>query len=487
MRKLADKFIQNFIRNLMTPFKVGDFRLWLSNMGIRTSIEECKKFLDENGNIFSVGEFYATRAYLFTNKFFSFKPTRKEINRGVFITGDRCIPFVDSESLSCDLQFIYNGKPLPKKIIDYPSDDAIDLFLLYGEEFATQYIAADPANKGLDLAKTDFLLPNTVKMTSFSLDPIIQAEGFSSGDRILCRVTNWNDGIVEIYKILKNDTPFKSDKHTLAREEWYKKLENFLEKSFKSVGPCSMIEEQLALVFAAHSDELCIKDCGGIEEFFQHSKKIGLELFGVETRIWYKNEEVPAIGVWNRNETKDSAKKCKKREPIFERLPKFIEDAYLKDALYFKKDNLTEILDALYPHLYCFDDNLKTNMLLHLKTRHAILEKNYNRFADYEMSAIRKKVLELFTVVNEMVCTMGIDGPNLADYPQQPLVILSQIYEHIIHIIDRMENCPAEIANEVEEVSLAIEGMEFNFNEIYAPLRKAIDKNMRNGFSVIKK
>ena len=182
MRKLADKFIQNFIRNLMTPFKVGDFRLWLSNMGIRTSIEECKKFLDENGNIFSVGEFYATRAYLFTNKFFSFKPTRKEINRGVFITGDRCIPFVDSESLSCDLQFIYKGKPLPKKIIDYPSDDAIDLFLLYGEEFATQYIAADPANKGLDLAKTDFLLPNTVKMTSFSLDPIIQAEGFSSGE-----------------------------------------------------------------------------------------------------------------------------------------------------------------------------------------------------------------------------------------------------------------------------------------------------------------
>ena len=126
-------------------------------------------------------------------------------------------------------------------------------------------------------------------------------------------------------------------------------------------------------------------------------------------------------------------------------------------------------------------------MLLHLKTRHAILEKNYNRFADYEMSAIRKKVLELFTVVNDMVCTMGIDGPNLADYPQQQLVILSQIYEHIIHIIDRMENCPAEIANEVEEVSLAIEGMEFNFNEIYAPLRKAIDKNMRNGFSVIKK
>ena len=487
MENCADKYIQTLLRKVTIPFRASDFHFWLSNLGIKASIEECREFLDEDENVFFLAsDFYATRACLFTNQYFSFKPTRKEIERGVFIAGDRCIPFVDSEMLSCDLKFIYNGKALPKKVIDYSSDDAIDLFLLYGEEFATQYIAADPANEAIDLVETDFLLPDKIKMTAFSLEPILKKEGFSAGDRILCRVSNWNEGIVEVCKILKAGNPFKSDKHTIAREKWYEKLENFLEDSFKTIGPCSMIEEQLALVFAAHSDDLCIEDCGGIEEFFQHSKKIGLELFGVETRIWHKNEDVPAIGNWNREEIKSASKDFKTSEPIFEKIPPFIEDAYLMDSLFYKKDNLPEIIDALYPYLYRADTTLKDDMLLHLKTRHDILKQSYNRFADYEISATRKKALELFTNVNEIVCAIDMDGHNLADYPQQPLVILSQIYGHIIHIIDKMENAPTEVENEIDEVGLSIEGMELNFNEIYAPLRQTIDRNMRNSFSVVK-
>lgn len=167
-------------------------------------------------------------------------------------------------------------------------------------------------------------------------------------------------------------------------------------------------------------------------------------------------------------------------------MPSFIEDAYLKDALYFKKDNLPEILNAIYPCLYGFDSKLKSTMLLHLQTRNDILKKDYNRFADYEISATRKKALELFTSVNEMVCAIDMDGSDLVDYPRQPLVILSQIFEHIILIIERMENCPTEIEKEIDEVALSIEGMELNFNEIYTPLRKTIDRNKRNGFSVLK-
>ena len=165
----------------------------LARIGIRFTPDECTMLLEENPNVFAlVDGMYLTRAGAFTGQYFSMKPTRAEISKKVFIAGHRCIPFVDSEILSCDLTFLYNGTVLPRVVVDYSGDAALELFSLYGDEFSSQYIASDPANSDINLAETSFSLPPVVKMTSFSLEPVIKREGFSSGDRLVCRVSNWD-------------------------------------------------------------------------------------------------------------------------------------------------------------------------------------------------------------------------------------------------------------------------------------------------------
>ena len=488
MKLPADFVIRKFLRTCMTPFSQKDFSAMLARIGMRFTPDECTMLLEENPNVFAlVDGMYLTRAGAFTGQYFSMKPTRAEISKKVFIAGHRCIPFVDSEILSCDLTFLYNGTVLPRVVVDYSGDAALELFSLYGDEFSSQYIASDPANSDINLAETSFSLPPVVKMTSFSLEPVIKREGFSSGDRLVCRVSNWDKGIIEVSVLHHNSEPFQMDMADVVREDWYSLLENRLLSSFDIVGPCASIEQQLALVFAENRSELCVKNCGSIEELFLRSKKIGFELFGVETRLWRKNEDVPAIGRWNAPEVVSAPGTVLYENGIaIEPMLPYVIDSYVKDLLYCESEDYEGVLKSIYPFYYMISREQRKLLLLHLKNRHDILLRNYNRFADFEIGAIRHKALELYTTVNDLVCSINLVDSSLKEFPQRPLVILTQIFGHIKHIIEVLENSPSVVMEEIEEISLSIEGMECNFEGISSQLRWTVDKKRRSGFSVVK-
>ena len=56
-----------------------------------------------------------------------------------------------STFLSHSYTFEYNHKILPHKIFETDPSTAKSLFILYGEEYSAQYIAADPINEDLNL------------------------------------------------------------------------------------------------------------------------------------------------------------------------------------------------------------------------------------------------------------------------------------------------------------------------------------------------
>ena len=149
---------------------------------------------------------------------------------------------------------------------------AMQLYQLMGEEYAAQYIASDPLNEGLDLAATEFELPSTVHLTGFSLKEIIAETGFQYGDRLLLRVLEWNDGIIEVEPLIAEKGNVFADGS--ERMEWMQNLEKYLLESFDLYGPCSSMEEQLANVYVDYKRELCIKNCASIEEFLDWTKKI---------------------------------------------------------------------------------------------------------------------------------------------------------------------------------------------------------------------
>ncbi len=489
MKIAADVFIRRFLRTCREPFSAKEFAAILSHTGIRSSVDECEEYLQSNEYVFALQDgLFATRACIFTGQPFSFRPTRREIEKGVFFAGHRCMPFADPEMLPSALTFEYRGRALPTKEVDFDSDAAFDLFALYGEEFSVQYIAADPANGELDLAASDFMLPNNIRLTGFSLEPLTERGEFQCGDRLLCRVKDWDAGVISVSVLPHDGKPMQMNLQDVSRENWYAVLEQALLESFDLAGPCSSIEEQLAIVFLDRRAQLCVKNCGSVEELFGRSKRIGFEQFGVETRLWKIGEDVPAFGQWNYQETEDIRIRGGRLELAgdFNSVPYYLADAYIKDQLYRKEGDTEQLLTSLFPGAASLSASQRNKVLLHLNNRRAILSHKYNRFADYDIGEVRRDALEFFSEVNRLVYLIDVSDTDLALYPQQPLVILSQIFSHVLHIIELIESDPASAGRDICEIQLSLDGMEYNFENISDELESVIEDEKKNGFMIVK-
>ena len=454
----------------------------LCGLGHKISLDELMDFLDNDGRAFALQKrMYITRAGAFTDQVFSFVPTQREVEQKVFVPGDRCMPFVDFDMLSCSFTFEFLGQELPKKLFNTDCNTARDMFCLYGDEFSAQYISADPACKDLHIAENGFELPLKMSLTGVSLEPIFDKVDFKYGDRILCRVYDWDKGIIEIIPVLTHKlNPFQISAEDMERQKWYETLESALLESFDRMGPCSGIEEQLANVFYEHRKELCVPDCGSVHEFLDVSKKVGLELFGVETRLWFKGQDVPAVGKWNEDLYEDDERAI----PFFA-LPDFVIDCYIKDQMYEKKDNISEVIEKIIPKQLTISKKEKELLTLQIVNRNAILRKSYNWFADFANATLRHRALNLFTEVGSLVCELDCDNKELDQLPQQELVTLSQLYTHVSRILEILSDDSECEEEEACAMELSLEGMEMNFDDIKPPLLSALDKVKKNRFNVI--
>ena len=476
--------LNQFLRTYPNEFSAKELVKWLANCGITVSLSECINLLESNSYVFPLErKKYITRAGVFSDGIFSFKPTPFELQNGVFAVGHRCMPFVDFDVVSCSLQFYFGSKRLTTKVIEFDSDAALDLFSLYGMEYTTQYICSDPANKDFNLAAHDFQLPSKIKLTCFSLKPVLDSCDFHYGDRILCRLLDWDNGKIEIVpRLTKSDGDIAQMKTSdMIRQNWYQILEDALLESFSIVGPCASIEEQLSNVFFMNYNKLCIADCGSVEEYLQYAHKVAVENFGVETRFWYKGKDVPAVGFWNN------------AGPVYHsgryraefNLPEYIVDSYLKDYMYQKKTNIKELVDTIFPKAFVMTPEEKKCFLLHIMNRNVILLKSYNWFADFVTGAIRHRALKLYSRISTLVYDIDSTGKNLDKFPQQELVILSQLFGHLSRILESIEREASYVIQDSDSIMLSLEGMEYNFDEIKDELIAAVAELHKNDFTII--
>ena len=492
MARSAEVVTERFLRTYCKLFTARDMGKYLSEMGIHASSRETESFLETHPLVFPLEKnYYITRAGAFTGELFSIKPTASEFAKGVFIAGDRCLPFVDSEMLSEALDFYIGGVKLPKKVAQFDSDEAIDMFILFGEEYAPQYIAADPANKDLDLVDHEFALPVAVNLTGVDISLLKEKYGFSKDDRLLCHVVDWDKGRIDIeiaHDSPKGD-PFNKGMLGELRLRWYSTLEKLLLEGFDRLGPCGTIEEQLADVIFEHRVELCVPECGSLEEYVRsHAKKVAMEYFGVETRLWKKGEDVPAVGKWNELQLQiagQAASHIDLTKDFFYTMPDFVVDEYIRDMLFRREENVDALFERMFPEEYRLTGVEKKYMLLHLTERNGILRHDYNWFADQTSGPVRQRALSLYGKVALLVYQIDCTGNSLEKYPQQELVILSQLYSNITRILESVARND-HIEEDADAIMMSLEGMEFNFEDIYDELEYAVEKQRTKKFTVIK-
>ncbi len=479
----GESLLTKFLRTYRDVFSARELTRMLAQAGVKASVSEAADYLESDPLVFPLEQkMYLTRSGAFTGQLFSFVPLQTEIEQRAFVPGDRCMPFVDNDLLSSFLHFEYNGVELPKRTVEMDCNTALDLFTLFGDEYASQYIAADPINKDLNLVERDFQLPPRVKMTGVSLDRIIDEAGFKKGDRLLCRVRDWDKGIVELYPVIVHkQNPFQMNAEDIERQKWNSIVENALLESFDRMGPCASMEEQLANVFYEHRRELCTPSCGSITEFLSAAKKVSMELFGVETRLWRTGEDVPAVGAWNKNDF-SSGTDC--AVPQYD-LPDYVIDSFVTDNLHEKKTDMDALVDRMIPESMVLSAPERKFLTLHILERNDILAKKYNWFADSVLGPIRHSALELYSRVGSLVYKVDLAGNNLEQFPQQELVTLSQLFTHITHILETIMNDASGAAADADAMQLSLEGMEYNFEDIEEDLTAAADDLRTDGFEVI--
>ncbi len=124
--------------------------------------------------------------------------------------------------------------------------------------------------------------------------------------------------------------------------------------------------------------------------------------------------------------------------------------------------------------------------MLNIEKRHDILKRNYNQFSDYPVAEIRKRILKLFSQVNELLGAIGHPSVKIENFPQQELAILSQLYSHVVHLLEEVENVFLRNHFPVDEVSLSLDGMEETFEDICVPLSCVLESDRKNGFEIVK-
>ncbi|MCQ2592070.1 MAG: hypothetical protein MJ188_04740 [Treponema sp.] len=477
--------IDEYFSTKMEVFTVDDCYKHLKSRGVKITKKQVFDLLNTSSKIFPlINQEYMTRAAVFTGKVFSFKPSKEEVRKGQILIGHRCMPFVNPELDPDKITVKVNGKIIESQSAVFSMNLAMDVFALFGEGYVIPYIFNDDANTKIQMSSLQYGLPSEIRLTSWPLSEITEGEKFNYGDRIICKVEDWVQHIVE-FGVLKPEDESCISNADFEREEWYSIFEKGLLNDFDKWGPCNSIEEQLATLYMENQDELCINNCGSVEEFLQHTRKIGFSNYGVESRIWRVGETVPYIGPWNDAESTEAL--FSDMSLIF---TPYVIEAYLENHIYERENKINnqsfeELVDTIFPLSLKMPTAERKLILLNIEKRNDIIEKQYNQFSDYKIAPLRHRVIALFSQVSSLLCSIGCSGLKLEDFPQQELVVLTQLFNHTERIIEEIENVFMRDFFPIDDVELSLTGMEETFDEIVGTLQSSLEINTYKNIKIL--
>ena len=486
-----EKTVELYISSQRTAFTVADVLKFLQHLAPKVDFSDyvfqINDIISMNPNILEVDDdAYISREALFLYKYFSIVPDRFEVQNSVLIPGCRCIPFANPDFFPSDYTFMYNGKKLPQKVVTLQTNDLLVYYKFFGEVFIPHYLSYDKANSNYDFVTNNYELPGKLSVTAIDMSAVYKQSGFENGCRLLFKLTNWRSPVFEVEPLIeKKENPFVCSPADEKRKEWQKKIEESLLNVFNIIGPASSIEEQIAYAFLYGGDCIFQRDCSSFWEYFSISQKVELRDYGVETRLWRKNEEISLFDKWIPPEAKENLADAEL--PMLSAFMNFSQnfiDVFILDSLYKKESNCASIIKKLFPPETKLSTKDRLFCLLHLEKRRAIIARNYNWFADFETGKLRSDLLDLYMALFAYIDELDSLGSQ-GQLPQQPLLILSQLFGHVARMLESLVFPVSLSDKDFSGMKLSLEGMQFTFEELQEELTAPIRKLKKDRFTVI--
>lgn len=488
MKESVEETLMKFLQSRLEPFSVSGLLEFLGepvNFGTEDDLSSFLIFNQlayVNPGLDGKNELWITRAGLFTGKPLVITPAKSEILSGILIPGSRCVPFANPALLPHDLSFYNHGRLLPRVVLECKPDEVYTHYQLYGDEYIPQYLSLDNEENSILFNQAEYDDPSVISLSVVDMRDFYWSTGFKPGDRIVAHLEDWKTGVFEL-------TALGAEHFDLKKQAlWMNELEESLVHSFEIAGPGASMDEQLSFAYFLGLDSLFTPYACSIAEFLRWSKRVQIEPYGVESRLWLTDQSIPSQGSWIMTLV---ISPCSMAEEAFMHLAlplsEHIMDSYILDMLFCREDSVPDLMERMVPTrlnnaAFCLPVIERS-----VKQRIKKLTASYNWFADHEPGVLRNRCVTLHSALMNFILFLqqsGIDPDLIAD---QGAVILGQLMSHTIAALENIDFSDSDEPLDVETLWISIEGMEDSFFETKTNIQEAMPELNKKRFSLIKK
>ncbi|ULQ60897.1 hypothetical protein K7I13_06455 [Brucepastera parasyntrophica] len=488
MKDFSEKKLMYFLETRLTPFTLRDLSSFLHLSQTDLMHEELSEFLLYNQLAYirpdceEKDALWITRAGLFTGKTLIITPSRSEIAAGILIPGSRFVPFSNPGKLPQEYLFEFEGKRLSFILTGATAPEVYPLYQLFGEEYTSQYLALDNEENMHIFSEFDYDAPPSFQINAIDMKKIYWRSGFKPGDSIQAKVLDWRNCLFSLSVLPDNPS------RETARKKWQYDFENSLLDAFTLAGPSGTIDEQLAFAYFLGQDTLFTENALPVQEFLQKTEKAALAPFGVETRLWFADTEIPSQKSWNMAIVSSRPTLL---DNVFAQLglplSEILADIYIYDALFLKEDDTEQLMNRLIPvqnHVSILHVSYIERTITH---RFKKLEAGYNWFADRETGALRNRFITLHSALTGFILELAENDILPGQIPDQGAIILGQILSHAVSALETLGFSSRNTEEDMDSLWLSIEGMEESFFETKTAIRNICPELQKKKFTLTKK
>lgn len=472
MNRKTELAFLSFIELQKDSFTFDDVMAFFEKLNICVEPEEIRVLLSSMPFLVEFeDDTYCSKDIVLEDVCFSILPTKKEIDEGYLIIGHRTMPFTNQAMMPSELTFYVGRKIVPKTEKALPNSEIRKHYEFFGEDYMVQVLGNDIVN--MNEPFDNILNPElyTTKLTVLDMKKFYEKYKFHYGDRIICTSRNWFEGTINIapYSAV-NDNTFNIEEFEQIKKIWTGLFEKNLATVLKKHGVLANIYEQLFSAVMEDIKHFSNPFYSSIEEVLDASSLFEIQPFGVESRIWFKGQEIIAIKKWdsiftlvpltNENLEDYGIAKC-----IMIHLNDFIIQAYIKDAIFNNENDIQNVINKIIPDFIPVKSKDLSYVLANLETKYTELKKEYSKFADYPIAEIRHGALEILTDIINLAHEIRLSTISPETMQQQPLIMMMHLVEHISKLLCIFLEQPELSEEELFSMKDSIQGMRMSFDE----------------------
>ncbi|MDR2245869.1 MAG: plasmid pRiA4b ORF-3 family protein [Treponema sp.] len=478
--------LYDFLENVTEPFSLENVTTYVKmvvHRRVSHLAQDIRDFINSRNIAFSQGQdqWISRRGY-FEPLSFVISPTRLELLNGILIPGHRCIPFANPVLMPTDFTFYWRGRAIPRGTTEGPPEDFYPYYTIFGEEYASQYVARDNPENESAYSSDLYEDPAEVSIHTLDMRKIYRATAFVPGDRFVVKTRNWGTGKFDLLRVRKNAWT------ETALNAWCGAAEKGFAASFDHLGPGFSTDEQISFAYWFGGRRMGEVPAYSLEEFlYEQTDNIETASYGIESRFWYAGKDIPDLekleGCFPESDrTMIEEMLFKHGVPVSE----YVIQSYVRDALFREESDISRIIERIAPRSVGITGKRRDELAGYVFRAYAEFRLKYSMFADCLMGPVRQRVCELHTAVIDLVARFRKGGMDQSWLPKHTFVVLSQIQSHAAGILEDMNTDDAPTDAELETMENSLDNMIETYGEIRYMIDDAMDRFRRSNLSLVK-